>query len=112
MKERRPPLASGMVELIAATLDEELGKPKKGDKGGHQDLARRLAIEVLDHLEDKGLLLPPRRPPFGPFGPFGPGGPWGPGGPGGPGRRGGPPRPPQDDEDGAPPPPPARHKKA
>jgi hypothetical protein len=112
MKERRPPLASGMVELIAATLDEELGKPKKGDKGGHQDLARRLAIEVLDHLEGKGLLLPPRRPPFGPFGPFGPG-PWGPGGPGGPGRRGGPP--PPDDEDGAPPPPPPpppRHKKA
>ena len=35
MGERRPPLASGMVELIAATLDEELGKPKKGDKSGH-----------------------------------------------------------------------------
>lgn len=103
MKERRPPLASGMVELIAATLDEELGKPKKGDKSGHQDLARRLVIEVLDHLEDKGVLLPPRRPPFGP---------WGPGGPGGPGR-GGPPWPPQDDDGPpAPPSPPPRHKKA
>lgn len=75
-EHRRPPLASSLVDMIAATLDEELAAGKKGGGRDTRDIARRIAIDVLDEIERRGLRSGPRRPPFGP-GPFGPGGPFG-----------------------------------
>lgn len=114
-EHRRPPLASSLVDMIAATLDEELGTGKKGGGRDTRDIARRIAIDVLDEIERRGLRSAPRRPPFGPGGPFG-GDVMvmrGPGGWGGPGRWGGPPPPPPpppDDEAPPPPPGPRRRK--
>ena len=60
------PLASGIVELVAAALDRELGRARKVGDVDTQDVARRVTIELLDHLEARGALFGRRHGPPGP----------------------------------------------
>lgn len=57
------PLASGLVDIVAGVLTDELRRYSKAQDVDKPDVARRVVIEILDELERRGVPFGPRPVP-------------------------------------------------